>query len=176
MYLLLLSICTLLLYMAWQDFADRAIDWFLYPALITLLIINGLVTGGLSWEHVGINLALIGAQLLMLALYYKITKGIHIMKDQRLLGWGDILFFLVLTAALSPINFFAFYLLSLLATLPVFAAGQLWSRRFNQVPLAGCQAILLLALFLADHRHNGFNLYNDTKLINFLSHAAFTGQ
>ena len=173
MHLFILSfICVLLLYMAWQDFADRAIDWFLYPLVVTLIIINGVVINGLTWEHVFINLALIGVQLLMLALYVKITKGINLMKGERFLGWGDILFFLVLTVALSPINFFAFYLLSLLATLLFFAVGQLWSKRGTTVPLAGCQAILLLALLLIDHEHNGSNLYNDTKLINFINHAA----
>jgi len=176
MHLFILSfICVVLLYMAWQDFADRAIDWFLYPLLVTLIIINGVVINGLTWEHVFINLALIGVQLVMLVLYFRVIKGVSLMKGERFLGWGDILFFLVLTVALSPINFFAFYLLSLLATLLFFAVGQFWSKRFNQVPLAGCQAILLLALLLTDHQHNGFNLYNDTKLINIINHAAFTG-
>lgn len=169
--LILILLCAVLLYMAWQDFADRSIDWFLYPLSVALIIVNGIVTGGLGWAHVFINLALIGVQLAMLVLYFKITKGINLMKGEKFLGWGDILFFLVLTVALSPINFFAFYLLSLLATLLFFAAGQLWSKRFTAVPLAGCQAMLLAALLAAGYGHNGVNLYSDAKLINLINHA-----
>ena len=169
--LFVILILLALSYMAWQDFADRAIDWFLFPVVAALLVVNSILLRAFAWNHLLVNIGLLSVQLALVALYFKLSRGQLLFAGQQLLGWGDILFFLVLTLAFSPLNFILFYIASLLLTLLFFLILALGGRKVHSIPLAGSQAVILIAVFLIDIKQWGLYLYNDNLLFNFLNHA-----
>lgn len=169
---LLLLICVTLFYMAWQDFVSRAIDWFLYPMVASCIILNGLTINGLLWNGFLVNLLFILMQLLLIAIYFKVVRGAELMRGEKLLGWGDVLFFGILTLALSPVNFFVFYLLSLSLTLIIFFIWQQVKTQHLTVPLAGSQAFCLAILLLLDYKSLGWSLYDDSLLLKFFSYGS----
>lgn len=170
--LLVILILLALFCMAWQDFKDRAIDWFLFPILLVLLVINSIYKEVFAWNHLLVNIGLLGAQLALLALYFRLRRGNNIFVGEQFLGWGDVLFFAILTTAFSPLNFIVFYIISLVLTLFFFVVLTSMGKKIRHIPLAGSQAIVLILAFLIDIKQWGLYLYNDTFLLNILSHAS----
>lgn len=169
--LLLLALCC----MAWQDFADRAIDWYFFPLVLVLLIGNSVLAKGFSWTSVGLNMGLVLVQLFFVHLYLRWTRGHSLMHGERMLGWGDVLFFLLLTLAFSPLNFIVFYIASLGCTLLLTLMIRWAGRPMPTIPLAGCQALLLAVVLLMDTKQQSASLYNDLPLLNLFDYAAFSG-
>lgn len=141
------AIILLLVFMAVQDFRYRAISWYAFP-----LLAIGMVLSNRSFEALefGLNVLLIamnfGLLTLLLSLKYKKPVNpfsLHI-------GLGDLLM-LICTALYFPVvNFFVFYLLSLI--LIILGAGilQLFLKnRPYTIPLAGLHSLMLLCLLLS---------------------------
>ena len=86
------------------------------------------------------------------------------------LGIGDVLFFITLTVAFSPVNFIAFYILSLIVTLLFYVFyNAILRNTSSQIPLAGMQSICLIIVLLYSQFLKDFNFYNDDYLVGFLN-------
>jgi cellulose synthase/poly-beta-1,6-N-acetylglucosamine synthase-like glycosyltransferase len=90
----------------------------------------------------------------------KERKVINILKTY--LGLGDVLFFLVLTLAFSPINFVVFYLGSMLLTTIIYAGIILFNKnKKTLIPLAGAMSLLLIVTLLVEQTTTSFQFFQD---------------
>ncbi len=164
-------LCLLILLLAaicWQDMKYRAVDWIFFPAAFLLTLANAWAGGAFSVQGVLLNLLLLLIQLAGLQVYISYKKGGWLMAGERYMGWGDVLFFLVLAVSFSPLNFVAFQLGSLLLILLVTLILHVAGLRVRQVPLAGGQALLLALLLAADFTNKGSSLYADHVFIDLV--------
>ena len=107
---LLIILILLLGVVVYQDFKNKEISWFLIPLLFIGFVINALLSVEFNelFIHFGINFLIVSINLLgvTILISLKEKKITNILKTY--LGLGDVLFFLVLTVAFSPINFVLF--------------------------------------------------------------------
>jgi hypothetical protein len=164
---ILITSIILLGYLAFQDFKERAISWWLIPVLFVLLSVVGLLQN--DWQTfitgVVINLGIIAVQLGVVTLYFSIKHKRFVNIIDTMLGWGDILFFVVLAATLSPINFVLGYTICLLVVL----FGWLLYKSIVKplqatIPLAGGMAIVLSFVLVLSMAYPQINLYKNILL------------
>lgn len=165
MFFLQTTILVGLAFVFYQDMRYRAVYWICFPILAFLLFglkysLTGLENG---ITEAGYGLLFLLIQLLLLWIYFsaKNRKLVNITNDY--LGWGDILFLIVITFYLSPGNYILFYVGSLILVL-IYALFIRYSGERNSnkhIPLAGLQAILLALLMGIDYLLNTFTLYSD---------------
>ena len=149
--LVFIDLCLLILLSitAFQDFKHRTISWYLIPLLIITFIYRVYNTNETStfWVHSAFNFVFVLAQLILLTIYMSIKKMKLVNIINTYLGLGDVLFFLVICLALSPLNFVLFYLAGMLFT----AIGHLIytgivKKPNREIPLAGSMALLFIFL------------------------------
>lgn len=142
-----LSTILLLTLMTYQDIRYRAITWYAFPLLaVSLFVLNK----NLTFLEVIVNLGFVAFNYISATLMISFRHGrlINLLKSH--IGPGDILLLVSLAFYFSPINFFAFYFLSLL--LISLGAGiyiKLKDLAHFTVPLAGLQSALLGCLILS---------------------------
>lgn len=132
----------LLTAVAIEDFREQAVHFWLFPLLMVLaLYLDG---SHFEWQHVIINFSILFVQLAILTTYFSLKHMQFINITQAHLGWGDILFWLVLCCLFSPLNFVVFYMLSLF--LSILGSWIISARHVekNRIPLAGMQAFQLV--------------------------------
>ena len=157
----------LLAIVVFQDFKSREISWFLIPLLLVGFIFYSLqqIRTEELLAYFGINLMLVILNLLGVTLMVSLKekKLTNILKNY--LGFGDILFFLVLTVVFSPFNFIAFYLGSILIT-GIIYGGIILANRQKKVliPLAGAMSLLLIATIITEKFIPSFQLFQDFNL------------
>ena len=158
--------CTLILLLVVfvQDIFYRAISWFLIPLFFLTFTAKGILLqppSELAFNSL-INLGFVLFQLLMLSLYMSIKNKKPVFIVNSYLGLGDILFFVVICLAFSPVNFIVFYLSSLIFILLAFVAYTLIVKNANKhIPLAGIMAALMMVLILLNWMFPQINLYED---------------
>jgi Flp pilus assembly protein protease CpaA len=160
-----------LIAVAVQDFRHRLISWYLVPVLFLLFAWNSLCSLSLSEAafYFVINLSFIIIQVLALTLYFSIKERRPVNIIDSRLGIGDILLFVALCAAFSPVNFIVFYLLSLVLTIAGYTVSIfLLKGRSGSIPLAGAVALVLL-LCLSYHFFAPIDFYNDTAALGLLN-------
>lgn len=152
-----------LLVVVYQDLRFRAVSWLVFPVL-------ALAGSGLYWHDPGwllllqystANWLFMAIQLAGIFIYLsaKHRKATDITRNY--LGWGDILFLMILALFFSPMNFIAFYMISLLAVLLGTAVYRVVVSTTCTIPLAGWQAALLL-LVMGSSRLFSFSLHEET--------------
>jgi hypothetical protein len=132
--------------MGYQDFKYRGISWYSFPLLCLLLIcINPhFNSSSMLW-----NLGFIVLVFSLLTLWFSIRTGAPVNFLDSYIGLGDVLFLVCLSVYFSPMNFFLFYLTSLLLIAVATLFYQLSNKKDHfTVPLAGLQGIGLLLLLL----------------------------
>jgi hypothetical protein len=171
-----LTAILLYILIAWQDFRYRAVNWILFLLLAIANISYSLY--GLHmplWallQQTGLNVLLIGSQLLLLKLYFSLKNRKVVTIADRYIGWGDIVLYGTLCFLFPPLILMCFHLLSLLCCLLLYATLHFSHHEpdTRQVPLAGIQCCLLL-IMAAIQLIQPFPLYDDTWLLNLLTHA-----
>ncbi|MBB5440952.1 Flp pilus assembly protein protease CpaA [Pedobacter sp. AK017] len=145
--LIRLLLLLILLVMGIQDMKFRAISWYLFPVLaIVLLLLNP----SLSLQNCLLNIGFVAFVLVLLTAWFSLKQGSMVNLTRRHLGMGDILFLLCLALFFSPVDFFLFYLFSLLLICMGTGAYLLLRRPANfTIPLAGLQGFVLILLLLA---------------------------
>jgi len=143
---------------AFQDFRERAVLWFLFPILAIALAVLHLKNNSLEaflWFSL-INFILVSVILLVLFLYTK-----YIMRKKFInvsFGIGDILFFYALTLGFPSITFIFIFVGSILFSIILFLIFKnKWS--LNTVPLAGLMGLYLLGVFIINYLPNMPFLY-----------------
>ncbi|WP_124582128.1 hypothetical protein [Pedobacter sp. KBW06] len=143
----------------------RAVYWICFPILAILLFgLKYSLTG--LWDaltETGYGLLFLLIQLLFLWVYFSVKNRKVVNLTNDYLGWGDILFLIVITFYLSPGNYVLFYIGSLiLVLLYSIGMGGLQAKKSNKhIPLAGLQAMLLALLMITDYFFKAFTLYSD---------------
>jgi hypothetical protein len=153
-----------------QDLRERKIAATLIPLLLSGFIFRGIYSGSAAvlLAGAGINLTFILLQFLLLVAYFSLkNRKLTNIIDSHI-GLGDILFFVVLSAAFSPLNFIFFYVLSLLFSLLGMivyrTSGKMADR---EIPLAGTvSSVLMIALMIS--YCVPLNFYDDAGLIQML--------
>lgn len=160
--------------LSFQDFKYRKISWVLLPLLFIFFIFKGFST--LSYSELSIyffvNFSFIVLQFAALTIYFSVKNKKLTNIINQYIGIGDLLFFVVLCAAFSPVNFIFFYCTSLFVSLAVSLVFYLISRKaIAQIPLAGIFSVVFVAvILLVNVIPSGVEglLYNDSYLINIM--------
>ena len=169
----------LVLLLAWvsvEDYIFRAVSWIVYPFL--MLAATAYSLKHIDWQqwisHISFNFFFVSAQLIFLTVYFSIRSAQFVNVSMRLIGWGDILFFLSAGLLFAPANYCVFYVFTL--TLALFF-GLLYrlvaSRKNRGIPLAGIQATTLAVLLVVSMLSPGLDLTDDTWVLN---HATMQGE
>ena len=171
------TIVTLLLLgaLAFQDFRERKISWFLLPLLFFSLVfsaVNALPVKELAF-YFSVNFSFILLQVAVLTIYFSIRKKKITHIANHYIGMGDLLFFVVICAAFSPVNFIIFYCASLVVSLLSILLFYLIARRqIKEIPLAGIFSVVLMLLliypaFFGNLREAWVNnFYNDQLVVS----------
>lgn len=154
-----------LVFIFYQDLRYKAVYWICFPILALLLFsLKFWETGFLNTIiDAGYGLLFLLIQLLVLWGYFSIKhrRAVDITNDH--LGWGDILFLVVLTLYLSPGNYILFYISSLFLVL-IYALCTAYLQKKHagkHIPLAGLQAFLFAMIIITHPLIPAVTLYND---------------
>lgn len=172
MLLLRLLTITLLLIIFAEDMYHRAVHWFLFPMLaIAFILIRLRSHEPLPFILMDstLNLGFVLLQFILVTLYFSLKHKRFINITSGQLGWGDVLFILSFAFLLSPVNYVAFYISSLLMILMGWLIyNALICSTDRQIPLAGLQAFLLAGVIGTSWWTNSFKLTQDTWLFHYL--------
>ncbi|MCB0401213.1 MAG: hypothetical protein KDD41_03960 [Flavobacteriales bacterium] len=163
---LLFSIATLgiLSVLTLQDFKHRAISWFLIPLLLLSFLIPGMQKLGFHEfaTYTGINLGLLIVNMLGVAAFIALKEKKPVNIIDTYIGLGDLLFFVVLTTAFSPLNFLAFYIGSITLCCLAYIVLRLAVKQTTPYfPLAGAMSLLLGGLMIARIWFPEIHFYTD---------------
>lgn len=165
------GIILLLLQLGMQDFRYRAVSWVLFPLLVTMAIIKYqlvFVEVRSLFQQVAWNMLFVAVQMGLLYLYFCIKNKKWVALTRDYLGWGDILFFLTSAFFFSFFNFLLFYLFSLFLVIVIAFLSDWTKPQGKNIPLAGCQALFLVAVYSLDLFSSKINLLHDEYLIKML--------
>lgn len=154
-----------------QDLKHREISWLLIPFLLCSFLAKGicLISSQQLIAYTLYNVGFIAIQLLVLTAYMSVKNKKLTNIVNSYLGLGDVLFFIVICVAFSPVNFIFFYVLSLLFTLGGFIAYNFVVKKAKkEIPLAGAMAMVMITLILINQWMKQFNFYNDDYITGWL--------
>ena len=147
----------LLVIVIFQDFRYRAISWILLPVLFLTILAIKISDDDINTAltNTVINFTLLSLQFIFTLVYFVLFRNIKASDfTRRLIGWGDILFFIALTPAFIFPVYLAYMLTGLLLTLAIYSISEnIRMQGYGpvQIPLAGLFAfytIVLQALLL----------------------------
>lgn len=146
----LLSVFIAGICITWEDFTSRQVRFVWYPIMLAGLL--GYVLQRYSVGEVlfntTFNFLFIGGLLVILALYFSVKEGRLISIFDRYIGWGDILFFSIITVFFTVQGYILFTVISLVLALLVSPLFFYMHGKEKQVPLAGIQCTCLLVYIL----------------------------
>jgi hypothetical protein len=150
-----------------QDMKQREISWILVPALFLGFIAKGfLEKGEVLLKNGMFNVAFVLIQLILLSIYMSIKNKKLTNIINTYLGIGDVLFFIAITAAFSPMNYVLFYVSSIILTLFGFILYKLIKQNAKaEIPLAGSMAGMMM-IVICWSMIKPVNFYNDGVILN----------
>lgn len=152
---------------------ERAVSVLIFPLLLGSLLAYGLYKQSAEELAVvfGFNVFFLMLLLSLLYLFFWFRMGIFTPIIGSMLGWGDVLFWLTVAIVFSPANFIIFFLSSLLFSLVLHLVILPHVQRYqsSKVPLAGLQALYLLAVFPLQWFLPQLDFYNDYLVLTCLS-------
>lgn len=155
-----------------QDFKQRMVYVFWFPVLILSFSIIRLLMGSpyqTLWTSVGSNLLFLIVQFVLVSIYFSIKEGKLVNITKNLLGLGDAFFLVSIAFYLSFLNFFLFYILSLMCTIITWTLWLHFTRKKEiRIPLAGLQALFFILCVFGDWSITSVYLTSDNWLYNFL--------
>jgi len=162
--LLLGVIIIFLVLIAYQDYTERAVSFWVFPLLAGLFITHNLADISIQEYlfNTGINLSFCVLQYIVLSLYFSIKHKQVIQITDKFLGWGDIVMALVLCLAFPPLVSFLFFFVSLLVATIL---GIYLHYHHKTIPLAGIQAIVLIIWIMMVRFIFQHSLYDDSWIL-----------
>lgn len=160
----------LLLFLAYQDFRYRAISWWLIPVLVLAFGYLEISTIGRDQflANIALNLGFIVFQMAVLTMYFSMRNRKFTNIINTYLGIGDVLFFVLLAAAFSFVNYIFFLVTSFILVTIGFMIFKSVKRNTNpEIPLAGAMS-LILVISMACNAFVNIDFYNDNIIPNFL--------
>jgi Flp pilus assembly protein protease CpaA len=159
-----------LITISFQDLKNRLISWWLLPLLLlSLAFVSTSSSLSIRIEYALVNLGFLLAQYLLLSLYFIVKHKKWINIADQFLGWGDIIFFMVLVVGFSPLHFILLFVSGLLFSILAFVIYK-WIALIKQtsVPLAGLFSIYLLGLEIAANLQS-YSFFEDDFIISKIS-------
>lgn len=155
---------------AWEDIRKQAFNtvWPLLVIAAFTVNIIAIKAPGFQWVYLPINMLFFVVNLGGVTLWFSIKNRKPVNILEQYLGLGDILIFLVLCFAFSPINLMVFFFISVFMAAITgivisWIKGKMQTLLISKVPLAGLLAVFyLVALGLNNFDVNA--LYNDAKV------------
>jgi len=140
------ALILLLLFMAVQDFRYRAISWYAFPLLGGAMVLSNRAFNGLEF---GLNVLLIVINFGLLTLLLSLRHKKPVNPFSLHIGLGDLLMLVCMALYFPVVNFFIFYLMSLVLISLGAGLRQLFLNRPCTIPLAGLQSLMLICLALS---------------------------
>lgn len=161
----------LLLIAAYQDFKWRGIHWIIIPFLAGLFLFFSARENTLKevLNNAFINVCFVLLQFLLISIWFSIKSGklVNVLKQH--IGIGDLLFFVCLCFAFSPVNFILFMITALMLSLIIHLVILLIVKNADRtVPLAGLVALMLIAVLVIESIYYPGGLQNDGIITNLL--------
>jgi len=156
--------------MFYQDLKFRAIYWWLFPLLFVFLFTYSARTAG--WlavlDFAAWNSLFVLFQVILLTAYISLRSRKFTNIFSGYFGLGDLLFLICIAGSFSLLNFVCFYVVSLLISIMIMLFVH-WFSRSNQqkIPLAGYQALLLIAVLLFDALQSDWNMLSVVSVEDF---------
>lgn len=149
-YFILVSLILLLL-VSFQDFRSRTVYAVVFPLLfLSNLIVNLPFAEEGHWWDLLFNFLLVTGNLLLASVYFSVKNRALVNVAGKMIGWGDVLFFVCICPLFSFADFCIFFPLSLLVSLLIWLPVFAWRKeQRNRIPLAGLQAIPVMAVLVA---------------------------
>ncbi len=164
-YLLNFLIVFSLVIISYQDFKFKAVVWYFFPLIFILTFYKGIVDVGIKelFKYFFINLGIIIFQMLALSIYFSVKTRAIINIINKHIGLGDLLFFIVLCTAFSPINFVIFILLNLVLITLTYGIIMIFKSLQNiKIPLAGFMSLMFACLIILESIFKNINCFDDT--------------
>lgn len=163
MILLQIVILIFLAFICYQDLLYRAVYWWCFPILATLLFILKYQVSNMrqTLTDAGYGLLFLTAQLFILWVYFSVKHKKAVNITDNYLGWGDILFLIAVPFYLSPVNYVLFYIVSLILVLLYAVTTAKITTNNRHIPLAGLQAALLGIAMIIDYVIPKVAFYDD---------------
>ena len=141
----------LFVFIAYQDFKDRAVYWWLYALVFVAFTISKIYTGQYNYEFALINGLFLILQYLLVIIYFSLKnrKMTWLLTDQ--FGLGDALLIFVLACFMNTSDFLFIYLVSLIASVIWVGYKYLKEKQTPSVPLAGVMAIASLMIIVSNY-------------------------
>lgn len=160
----------LLFLIVFQDIKYRAISWVVLPVIVFLFAYRqGSMLGvNVLLSNTGINFSFVVLQYGLLSLYFSIKNKHLVNIIDQYIGLGDVLFFVVLCFAFSPVNYIAFYFGTTIFTLIAVLAYNVFSKKSSaQIPLAGIQSAWMAVLLMFNSLWRTVPFYNDLTILSY---------
>jgi hypothetical protein len=135
---------SLLALIAFQDFKERQVYWFLFPILFLLGFIEKPLSD--TFIQVALNLLFLSFIFLLLLIYFLCIRQRPLQFLHSQMGLGDIFFFIALSSFFPFPDYALFFCISLILALllsaPFFILNSI------TIPLAGLQAVCLAIILV----------------------------
>lgn len=168
--LLQIALFTALAYLAYQDFKEREVSLWLFMLLGSLVLLMGVLENGIL-EFIKVfvlNLSVLAFQLFLVWGYFSIKNKGRVSIIDTQIGKGDILFFVVIAASFSTLNFILAYVLGLLLVLVFWGLIRLFrTPKHDTIPLAGGLALFLLFCHGVSYFSPESGLFNDIEFLTW---------
>jgi hypothetical protein len=158
---------------AYQDFRYGKISvWILAYLLLSIVLswfFSSLSGNHNSLKNIAVNISFVLVLLSGVSVYLILTRGFTKIMDHYI-GWGDIIFILIVTGLFSPVNFMLFCLSGFCAALILFGIIHVLRPKINrEIPLAGILSVVLLLGLSLKYLNVNFNLQEDSFFLDKLA-------
>ena len=163
---------TVLAFLTYQDFRHRAISWIAPVAVFGLLVFKGLLT--LPFMKLGgdflVNELILIVQFSILIIYFRLKgysfKGFW----ENVMGIGDLLFLVCISAAFAPFNFILFLLAGPLFTMLGYGLMILFKiGKEKPIPFAGLLATFMILLIITQ-AFGKWDCYDNETVLKLILH------
>lgn len=132
-----------------QDFRYFAISWIWIPVLIALGVLEGMsiLPIEILFQDYTMNLSFLGLQLIVIFIWFSLRQKKLVNLNRDVLGWGDVLFLMVLAFYFSFVNYLIFVIgTTLLISVIYLIVRKLNYKNEGRIPLAGAMALCLVVI------------------------------
>jgi hypothetical protein len=145
-------ILAVLLVTIYQDLKMRLI----HVALPILLLGFGLLMNWNSLNYIewGKSFLFLVLNFIVVTVYFSIKNKAYLNPFDKLIGWGDVLFFIALIPFFDFRAYLIFFVLSLLFSLLLFLVMKSIYSKYKTVPLAGFMALFFIGIIVIDQLTN----------------------
>ncbi len=162
--LLLIIPIGILMILVIQDFKSREISWFIIPLLFVVFTVKAILKIDVDelLIYFGINSLIVCTNLLGVCIMVSLKEKKITNILNTYLGLGDVLFFLLITIVFSPLNFFIFFMGSVLVCSIVYGLMLLINKKKQlPFPLAGAMSLMLIAASIIEYLNSSIHFYQD---------------